>query len=60
MAKGTGWISWHNLNEILKNIRGEFRSQAERGFLDDLILYLTYKLREAERIRNERKQLSLF
>ncbi len=60
LAKGTGWISWQNLNDILKNIKGEFRTQTERGFLDDLILYLTYKLREAERIRNKRKQLSLF
>ena len=60
LVKGTGWISWRHLNEILENIREEFGSQVERGFLDDLILYLTYKLREAERIRNERKQLNLF
>jgi hypothetical protein len=59
LVKGTGWISWHNLNQLLKRTRDEF-GMAERRFLDDLILYLTYKLREAERIRNERKQLSLF
>jgi len=59
LVKGTGWISWQNLNEILKRARDEF-GMAERKFLDDLILYLTYKLREAERIRNERKQLNLF
>jgi len=60
LTKGIGWISWNQLKEILKKVREEFRTQAERKFLDDLILYLSYKLREAERIRNERKQLSLF
>jgi hypothetical protein len=60
LAEGTGWISWDNLNKILKNTRDQFQTQVEKHFLDDLILYLTYKLREAERIRNERKQLSLF
>jgi len=29
-------------------------------FVDDLIIYLDYKIREAERIRNERKQLSFW
>jgi len=60
LTKGTGWISWENLNEMLKSTRDKFRTSVEEKFLDDLILYLTYKLREAARIRNERKQLSLF
>jgi hypothetical protein len=56
LAKGLGWISWHNVNDILKSTRKEFR-MAERKFLDDMIPYLTYKLKEAERIRNEKRQL---
>jgi hypothetical protein len=32
----------------------------EMKFVDDLIIYLDYKIREAERIRNERKQLSFW
>jgi hypothetical protein len=30
----------------------------ERKFVEDLIVYLDYKIREADRIRDERKQLS--
>ena len=60
LAKGIGWISWNQLKETLKKAREEFRTQAEKRFLDDLIRYLTYKIGEAERIRNERRQMSLF
>lgn len=60
LAKGMGWISWHQLKEILKNAREELRTPVEKRFLDDLIAYLAYKIREADRIRNERKQLSLW
>jgi len=31
------------------------RTEAERKFVEDLIVYLDYKIREGERIRNERK-----
>jgi len=44
----------------LEVTKGQFRSQAERKFVEDLIVYLDNKIREAERIRNERKQLSLW
>jgi hypothetical protein len=33
---------------------------AERKFMEDLIAYLDYKIREGDRIRNERKQLSFW
>jgi len=40
--------------------KGHFRTEPEKRFVDDLIIYLDYKIREAERIRNERKQLSFW
>jgi hypothetical protein len=40
--------------------REEFRTQVERKFVEDLIVYLDYKIREGERIRTERKQLSFW
>jgi len=58
--KGIGWLSWKQLRKILEITRGEFRTQAERKFIEDLIVYLDYKIREAERIRTERKQLSFW
>jgi len=30
--------------------KGQFRTNAERKFVEDLIVYLDYKIREAERI----------
>ena len=48
------------LKGFLEITRGQFRTQSEKRFVDDLILYLDYKIREAERIRNERKQLSFW
>jgi hypothetical protein len=39
-------------------MKGQFRTEAERKFVEDLIVYLDYKIREADRIRTERKQLS--
>ena len=44
--------------KILKIAREKFKTSAEKQFAHDLILYLDYKIREAERIRNERNQLS--
>jgi len=60
LSKGLGWISWRQLKMILETTREEFGTEVERRFVDDLILYLNYKIREAGRIRNERKQLSLW
>jgi hypothetical protein len=37
-----------------------FRTKGERRFVEDLIVYLDYKIREAERIRNERKEGSFW
>jgi hypothetical protein len=55
-----GWLAWKQLSKIPENARGQFRNQAERKFVEDLVIYLNYKIREAERIRNERKQLSFW
>jgi hypothetical protein len=60
LSKGTGWLSWRQLKAILETTREEFRTQVERKFVEDLIVYLDYKIREAERIRTERKQLSFW
>jgi hypothetical protein len=48
------------LQGILEITRGQFRTQVERKFVEDLIVSLHYKIREAERIRNERKQMSFW
>lgn len=45
---------------MLEITREQFRTGVERKFADDLILYLDYKIRETERIRNERKQLTFW
>ena len=57
---GVGWLSWGQLRRVLEITREQFRTQAEKGFVDDLILYLDYKIREGERIRTERKQLNFW
>jgi len=60
LSKRLGWISWHQLKRMLETTRQEFRTGVEKAFVDDLIVYLNYKIREAERTRNERKQLNLW
>jgi hypothetical protein len=60
LSKGIGWLTWTQLRKILEITRDQFRTQAERRFVDDLIVYLNYKIREGERIRIERKQLSFW
>ena len=60
LSKGIGCLSWSRLKWILEVTRGQFRTEAERRFADDLIVYLDYKIREGERIRTERKQLSFW
>jgi len=37
-----------------------FRTEAERKFVGNLIVYVDFKIREAERINNERKAGSLW
>jgi hypothetical protein len=37
-----------------------FRTKVKRKFVEGLIVYLDYKIREGERIKNERKQLSFW
>jgi len=60
LTKGIGWLTWKQLRKILETTRRHFRTEAERRFVDDLIIYLNYKIREGERIRNERRQPSFW
>jgi len=60
LSKGIGWMTWKQLRRILEAMKAHFRTQAERRFVEDPIVYLDYKIREGERIRNERKQLSFW
>jgi len=60
LSRGIGWLTWIQLRKILEIRKGHFRSEAERKFVEDLIVYLDYKIKEAERIRVERKQLSFW
>jgi hypothetical protein len=46
--------------KILEITKVQFRTETERRFVDDLILYLDYKIVEGKRIRIERKQLSFW
>jgi hypothetical protein len=60
LSKGIGWLTWKQLRKILDATKAHFRTEAERKFVEDLIVYLDYKIREGERIRTERKQLSFW
>jgi len=60
LSRGIGWLTWKRLRKILEITKEHFRTETERKFVDDLIIYLDYKIREGERIRNERKQLSFW
>jgi Holliday junction resolvase-like predicted endonuclease len=60
LSKGLGWLSWNQLKKILEVNKLQFRTPVERRFVEDLIVYLDYKIREGERIRTERKQLSFW
>ncbi len=60
LSKGIGWLSWSRIKETLTIIRGEFGTRVEKRFVDDLILYLDYKIKQGQQIRNERKQLSFW
>jgi hypothetical protein len=60
LSKGIGWLSWSQVKKILEVNKLQFRTPVERRFVEDLIVYLDYKIREGERIRIERKQLSFW
>jgi len=60
LSKGIGWLSWNQVKKILEVNKLQFRTPVERRFVEDLIVYLDYKIREGERIRIERKQLSFW
>jgi len=40
LLKGIGWLAWKQLRKILEITKGQFRTQAEKRFVDDLIFYL--------------------
>src|SRR5512135_1784192 len=56
LSKGIGWLTWKQLRRILEARKSHFRTETERKFVDDLINYLDHKIRDGDRIRNERKQ----
>ncbi len=60
LSKGIGWLSWSQLRKILEATKDQFRTEAQKRFVNDLILYLEYKISEGERIKGERKQLSFW
>jgi hypothetical protein len=60
LSKGLGWLTWKQLRKILEITKEQFITATERRFVDDLIIYLDYKIREGERIRNEKKQLTFW
>lgn len=60
LSKGIGWLSWSQLKLILEKTREQFRTQAKRKFVEDLIAYLDCRIREVDRIRNGRKQMSFW
>jgi hypothetical protein len=49
-----------DLTSVLEVTKVQFITQFERKFVEDLIVYLDYKIKETERIRNERKQLTFW
>jgi hypothetical protein len=60
LSKGIGWLTWKQLRKVLESTKGHFRTETERRFVEDLTVYLDYKIREGEQIRNERKQMSFW
>jgi hypothetical protein len=58
LSKGVGWLTWSQVKKILEINKLQFRTSTERKFVGDLIAYLDYKIREGDRIRTERRQLS--
>lgn len=57
---GLGWAFVGKLKSFSEITKARFRTEVERRFVDDLIAYLDYKIREAEWIRSEKKQLSFW
>jgi len=60
LSRGIGWLTWKQLRKILEITKVQFKTEAEKKFVEDLSAYLDYKIREGERIRTERKQLSFW
>ena len=60
LSRAIGWLSLERLKQILQATRQDLKTRSEQRFVDDLILYLGYKMKEAERIRNERNQMSFW
>jgi hypothetical protein len=60
LSRGIGWLTWKQLRKNFVAIKAHFRIDAERKFVEDLIVYLDYKIWEGERIRIERKQMSFW
>jgi hypothetical protein len=60
LSKGIGWLTWKQLRKILEIAKENFSTEVELKFVEDLIVYLNYKIKEGERIRNERKQMSFW
>jgi hypothetical protein len=60
LSRGIGWLTWKQLRKILEITKEHFRTEAERKFVEDLIVYLDYKIKEGERIRIGRKQMGFW
>ena len=50
---GIGWLTWKQLRKILEATEAHFITEAKRRFVKDLKVYLDYKIRQEEGIRNE-------
>ena len=40
LFSGLGWLTWKHLRKILEITKGHFSTEAERKFVEDLIVYL--------------------
>ncbi|HPD60230.1 MAG TPA: hypothetical protein PKV48_00510 [Thermodesulfobacteriota bacterium] len=58
IGKRIGWLNWERLRIILEKSKNHFLENAERKFIDDLLIYLEHKQNEAIRLRNERSVIT--
>jgi hypothetical protein len=56
LSKGIGWLSWSQLKKILEITKGQFKTHAERKFVEDLIIYVNIKSRKVS--ESEMKETS--